>query len=470
MAIKESESDCKKNGAKDSEACKKDRKVLVTIKYDATLESNENPKPTERDPAEPVPKFVIPLSNFYTECNYFQEIKKTDSFVYKQFKDKIKNFHPAFHAITPEGFNSRLTFLQQCMRQGPTNSSNTADNLAFGRPPVCILRLGDFYHTKIIIESLTIDYEPIVWDLNPEGVGVQPMIANVNISFAFIGGSSMKGPINRLQNAISFNYFANTELYDPRAEKIVDGKIQDGSFQAAKEPVAKKPVVKKNQEEVSKIAAIVASKDASEAVTEANSEADSGEFTLEKNVKIDGDIFTITDGSMSGKGIHATICFKTDDNKDVIPPTKDYTITYILIREKDGGNEFNSDFTGICYSDLKPVFPARETEMGKINLTPEGFLTVSTDLNPDYVGDKSPLPNSCGGPTLKFFKNFSFNGKVEFMSISFQIQGVKDCNNNPDKTPVKLYDIDYGIKLKIVIEGNGEKISKILNTPVLFTS
>ena len=56
------------------------------------------------------------------------------------------------------------------------------------------------------------------------------------------------------------------------------------------------------------------------------------------------------------------------------------------------------------------------------------------------------------------------------MSISFQIQGVKDCNNNPDKTPVKLYDIDYGIKLKIVIEGNGEKISKILNTPVLFTS
>ena len=71
------------------------------------------------------------------------------------------------------------------MRQGPTNGSDNPDNLAFGRAPVCILRLGDFYHTKIIIESLTIDYEPIVWDLNPEGVGVQPMIANINISFAF---------------------------------------------------------------------------------------------------------------------------------------------------------------------------------------------------------------------------------------------------------------------------------------------
>ena len=244
------ESGCKQDSSKDIIECKEDRKVTVSVAYDSKLEKNANPNPTKRDPNEPDPKFTIPLSRFYTECNYFEKIEETDNFVYAQFKDKIKNFHPAFHAITPEGFNSRLTFLQQCMRQGPTNGSDNPDNLAFGKPPVCILRLGDFYHTKIIIESLTIDYEPIVWDLNPEGVGVQPMIANVNISFAFIGGSSMKGPINRLQNAISFNYFANTELYDPRAERIVDGKIQEGNFPFSKDVINRLEAEKKDQEEV----------------------------------------------------------------------------------------------------------------------------------------------------------------------------------------------------------------------------
>jgi hypothetical protein len=122
--------------------------------------------------------------------------------------------------MTPEGLNSRLTFLQQCTRQGPTLETSNTKNLAFGRAPVCILRIGDFYHTKIVIDSLNVDYEPLVWDLNPEGIGVQPMIANVNLSFKFVGGSSLKGPINILQNALSFNYYANTHVYDPRASYL----------------------------------------------------------------------------------------------------------------------------------------------------------------------------------------------------------------------------------------------------------
>ena len=205
----------------DSAGCKEVRQARADLVYDSSLEIADTGRVTVFDANEPAPRTIIPISRFYSECDYFEAIdKETDSFVYSDLKSKLKNFHPAFHAITPEGFNSRLTFLQQCMRQGPTTNANNPDNLAFGRPPVCILRIGDFYHTKIIIESLTIDYDPLVWDLNPEGVGVQPMIANINISFAFIGGSSMKGPINRLQNAISFNFFANTELYDPRAERI----------------------------------------------------------------------------------------------------------------------------------------------------------------------------------------------------------------------------------------------------------
>jgi bacteriorhodopsin len=40
----------------------------------------------------------------------------------------------------------------------------------------------------IILKLLLIiwnTYEPLVWDLNPEGIGVQPMIAVVDITFKF---------------------------------------------------------------------------------------------------------------------------------------------------------------------------------------------------------------------------------------------------------------------------------------------
>ena len=69
---------------------------------------------------------------------------------------------------------------------------------------------------------MNIEYENngIHWDLNPEGIGVQPMYANVNITFKFLGGSDLAGPIGRLQNAVSFNYYANTGVYDNRAEMI----------------------------------------------------------------------------------------------------------------------------------------------------------------------------------------------------------------------------------------------------------
>ena len=58
------------------------------------------------------------------------------------------------------------------------------------------------------------------WDLNPEGAGVQPMLAQINISFKFIGGGDLGGPIRRLQNAMTFNYYANSRLYDNRADRI----------------------------------------------------------------------------------------------------------------------------------------------------------------------------------------------------------------------------------------------------------
>ena len=220
----------------DEYGCKVNRYVTVRFVNDPNLKVDEKPKiENEVDKTENVIVPKVSPGRFYSECDYFEKLEQDSPTVYNTLRQKIKYFQPAFHSTTPEGFNSRLTFLQQCMRQGPTKgagSDNNPNNLAFGRAPVCILRIGDFYHTKIVIENLSFSFEPLVWDLNPEGVGVQPMICNVDMSFNFIGGSSLQGPINKLQNAVSFNYFANTEIYDLRSDTIVikDGKgeIVDG--------------------------------------------------------------------------------------------------------------------------------------------------------------------------------------------------------------------------------------------------
>ena len=165
------------------------------------------------------------VERYDNEGEFFELLEKNDPFMHNLITDKIRYFDPAFHSISPEGFNARLTFLHQCTRQGSTVGGSdkipgTAYNLAFGRPPVCVLRLGDFYYTKIVINSISIQYETPQWDLNPEGIGVMPMFAKVSMNFVFLGGSDLAGPISRLQNAVSFNYYANTSVYDNRAEMV----------------------------------------------------------------------------------------------------------------------------------------------------------------------------------------------------------------------------------------------------------
>ena len=44
------------------------------------------------------------------------------------------------------------------------------------------------------------------------------MYADVSINFRFIGGSDLSGPIEKLQNAVSFNYYSNTSVYDRRSD------------------------------------------------------------------------------------------------------------------------------------------------------------------------------------------------------------------------------------------------------------
>jgi len=194
------------------------------------------------------------LRSLLSECDYFETIKQDTPMVYDNLREKLKFFQPAFHSITPEGLNSRLTFLQQCMRPGDTiptiksvNGSkndvldyNNATNTSFGAPPVLILRVGDFYNTKIIPKSLSLTYENL--DINPEGIGVQPMIANVTLSFDFVGGSGLKESVDKLQNALTFNFYANTEIYDDRADvtdtsyKVIDKTFLQGAVNNVSPP------------------------------------------------------------------------------------------------------------------------------------------------------------------------------------------------------------------------------------------
>lgn len=171
------------------------------------------------------------LRMLLSECNYFQAIEQETPFLYQSLKEKLKFFSPSFHSTTPEGLNSRLTFLNQCLRPGDTipvigNDGrpiyNDAINTAFGTPPVLVLRVGDFYNTKIIPRNIQFSYDPLVLDMNREGIGVQPMIVDVTLTFDFIGGHGLARPIEELQNALSFNYYANTEIYDERATATED--------------------------------------------------------------------------------------------------------------------------------------------------------------------------------------------------------------------------------------------------------
>jgi hypothetical protein len=213
------------------------RKSTVDIKYkrskkeDNTETNNKNQitGTTEtvktKKPSIDVMKRIIMKT--LSEQYYFKQLEETSPLVFSSMKEKLKYFHPGFHSMTPEGLNSRLTFLQQCLRPGNTipvkgladNSDIDARNTSFGPPPICVLRVGDFYNSKVVIKDLNIQFEENTWDLNPEGIGIQPMIADVTIQLNFLGGHGLEKPIERLQNALSSNFYANTEMYDERSEE-----------------------------------------------------------------------------------------------------------------------------------------------------------------------------------------------------------------------------------------------------------
>jgi len=221
-----------------------------TVKIPKLTVSPDDTQVFNKKPSIDVMKRIIMKT--LTECFYFKQLENNSPIVFDSLKEKLKYFHPGFHSTTPEGLNSRLTFLLQCLRPGDTipikglsdDTDLNSRNTSFGPPPVCVVRIGDFYHSKIIIRDVGITYDDGPWDMNPEGIGYQPMIANVTLQVSFIGGQGLEKPVERLQNALSSNFFANTEIYDERSESTtttINGKTTDQFTKEFLEQLTKKP-------------------------------------------------------------------------------------------------------------------------------------------------------------------------------------------------------------------------------------
>lgn len=228
--INENETDPKKKNLKWVEELDKDSKPTgkLVLKYIDGVDPRASVTYDEQSGIVNIDdsKTEFNKSRYDQEYYFFRALKDKDRMTYDKVMEKIQYFDPAFHSMTPEGFSARLNFLNQCMRAGNTVTASdgsyakSANNLAFGRPPFCVLRLGDWYNQMIVIDNISISYDPLVWDLNEEGIGVIPLIANVSMSFKFIGGGDLGGPVRRLQNAMSFNYYANGRLYDNRSDRM----------------------------------------------------------------------------------------------------------------------------------------------------------------------------------------------------------------------------------------------------------
>lgn len=139
---------------------------------------------------------------------------------------KNKIISPGLMSYSAKDMYDRLTFLNQCTRQGATIDSdpNTISNTVFGKPPVMVIRIGDMYFSKAILTQLTIDFaDENNWDLNINDTGVQFMSCEVVISLKLIGGSTIDGPTKHILNGDSRSYYANSSF----EENLIDSKYVD---------------------------------------------------------------------------------------------------------------------------------------------------------------------------------------------------------------------------------------------------
>jgi len=391
------------------------------------------------------------LRSILTECDYFEMIKESSPMIYESFKEKIKYFNPTFHSMTPEGLNARLTFLNQCVRPGETipvisdNQIKSPDavNTSFGSPPVLILRIGDFFNTKIIPDNISFTYDPLVFDMNPEGIGLQPMIANVTLSFKIIGGMGLKEPVEQLQNALSFNYYANTEIYDERATATEDTSAIDKMV--VERIVANQPPVTVNNVDNQK------TNDSASPIGELKTTVPvaGGETGEMSYMKIMDKVFDSTKSfftssfnnldevrSKMNYGILQLVCSKRNFSKGTLLTTMDYTAKIIgkpdyqeLLDKlfKDVLTDIDGGFNPII-KDLKLAGFTDEIVLSVIKNNMKKYVEeISSTISTDISGVVSKMSDS----QQDYVQNLR---KVNFVNTSSD--GLIDDNGN-----VKIYNL-----------------------------
>ena len=343
-----------------------------------------------------------------SECYYFKKLEEESPVQFSSLREKLRYFHPAFHSMTPEGLNARLTFLNQCLRPGETlpikGTSDISDlnarNTTFGPPPICVMRIGDFYHSKIAIKDVNIEFEDNLWDLNPEGIGVQPMIANVTLQVHFIGGHGLTKPVERLQNALSSNFYANTEIYDPRSistETSIDGKDVKTFTKEFLKGLVKKNSEKKNP---------------------TSQEPVSTEKKISQGTFIGTMISSSTD-SLVYSDLVGTVSTK-DSLNNIFSATRDYFNTF------DSG-----------YNSLMIKYDSKIASM---------FLSPTYRSIKDYV-----VQTGTGTETIELLGEYKKNGELPILVSNFRSK-ILDKINNENMTTIIGFNKDMTTTVQVASE------------------
>jgi hypothetical protein len=410
-----------------------------------------------------------------SEEYYFKKLEETSPMIYTSLKEKFKYFHPAFHSMTPEGLNSRLTFLQQCLRPGNTipvkgisdNSDINARNTTFGPPPVCVLRVGDFYNSKVIIKDLNIQFEQNLWDMNPEGIGIQPMIADVTMQLSFLGGHGLEKPVERLQNALSSNFFANTEMYDERSETTnttiggVDTKKFTKEFIESLNDIIVPPTGLKDSD--------------GKGITQGqhiglfvSSTVNGGPEVKSINYKyLVNDLFKQTESYFSSyPDMYNNLLTTYGSILTNLLINKDYRV----IKTYNGGTMGNIEFFGLYKSSKDLSY--------MVNFTNSSILKY---LNEKYVADKyyildmlkitEKIPAESAEYYASTIHNYIIDNLIGKLNTMLEISSIKKFTTNRDNL-IKILDkvkfiLDNGYDVKI---DNGKTYKSTFTTPIDFYS
>ncbi len=93
-------------------------------------------------------------------------------------------FQPAFFSGDKVDFTRKIEFLSKLTRPSAA-SEQPNTGFSFTKPPVCHIRLGDWWNHDIVVNSVSFDYADAPWTL--EGGRVQPMWVSVSINFNIVG-------------------------------------------------------------------------------------------------------------------------------------------------------------------------------------------------------------------------------------------------------------------------------------------